>query len=422
MTKVCLAILLAGCGSLEAYTFHGCAIQPGNRNVWVAASDSAAVWHSTDFGAHWQSDSIFTDHQFYDIFFLDSLNGWTCGWIGEVWHTIDGGRSWQFQAYGFSKLSFRIRFVDTTHGWSSGHAGLCGRWDEASQGWDQFYAGVYDSVDLEGLSFQDTLNGWMCGGHIPERLDSFCGQGCVIRTTNGGDNWHDWQQLIRDTVNDYLDIQFFDPDTGILVGGNFRTMQGYVARTTDGGQTWSGQIPSGSLLNGLWFTDYRHGWAVGGAGTILHSTDGGLNWQLQYSGVDTTLYDVKFLDTLMGVASGVGVVLLTSDGGNTWAQSVVGVEEKTKSIDLAGTTALITVSPSVARGLVVLDCRSPSGAAPITIYDVRGRLVRELIGTKRTIWDGCDRQGVSVPSGLYFARLKSEPGFAGVKIVYFTGR
>jgi photosystem II stability/assembly factor-like uncharacterized protein len=242
-----------------------------------------------------------------------------------------------------------------------------------------------------------------------------------MQTSDGGNRGH-WQELIRDTVNDYFDIQFFNSDTGLLVGGNERTMEGYAARTTDGGQTWSGQIPAGSLLNSLWFTDPHHGWAVGCAGTILHTTDGGLNWQLQNSGVDTTLYDVKFLDTLMGVASGVDAVLLTSDGGNTWAPSHVGVEEKPKLIDPAGATSRITVTPSVARGIVVLDCRLPSGAAPISIYDVRGRLVRGLIGTRRTIWDGCDRQGVPVPSGLYFARLKLNPSFGGAKIVYFAGR
>jgi hypothetical protein len=180
--------------------------------------------------------------------------------------------------------------------------------------------------------------------------------------------------LIRDTVNDYLDIRFFDSDTGVLVGGNFRTMAGYVARSTDGGQTWNGQIPPGQLLRGLWFSDPRHGWAVGGAGTILHTSDGGVSWQPQSSGVDTTLYDVKFQDTLVGVACGVDVVLLTTDGGQTWTTSTVGLDEPKPS-----TAFRQPATATIVHGVLWLPgARRPGTGDRCALLDVSGCKVLDL--------------------------------------------
>ena len=49
----------------------------------------------------------------------------------------------------------------------------------------------------------------------------------------------------------------------------------------------------------------------------------------------------------------------------------------------------------------------------LSVYDVRGRLVRTLshgvmaAGPNETVWDGRDAQGRRVASGVYFYRLKA---------------
>jgi photosystem II stability/assembly factor-like uncharacterized protein len=60
--------------------------------------------------------------------------------------------------------------------------------------------------------------------------------------------------------------------------GSFFPVTDYAAilRTTDGGVTWTAQS-SGTInfLFGVSFTDANTGTAVGGFGTILHTTTGG---------------------------------------------------------------------------------------------------------------------------------------------------
>jgi hypothetical protein len=59
-----------------------------------------------------------------------------------------------------------------------------------------------------------------------------------------------------------------------------------------------------------------------------------------------------------------------------------------------------------------------SGDAELAVYDVQGRLVRELeigAGATRRSWDGRDDQGQRVPAGLYFVKLVTAQGIRTAK-------
>ncbi len=62
-------------------------------------------------------------------------------------------------------------------------------------------------------------------------------------------------------------------------------LHGLIQRSIDGGQTWQ-QVdsPVSSDLVQVRFRDERNGWIVGHDALVLHSTDGGRNWQVQLDG------------------------------------------------------------------------------------------------------------------------------------------
>ena len=63
--------------------------------------------------------------------------------------------------------------------------------------------------------------------------------------------------------------------------------------------------------------------AVGDAGTILLTVDGGATWTTVPSGVGETLFSVRMTATGEGYAVGAGGVALTTlDGGITWQRQV----------------------------------------------------------------------------------------------------
>lgn len=71
-------------------------------------------------------------------------------------------------------------------------------------------------------------------------------------------------------------------------------------------------------FNSLFFTDLNTGYAVGSEGTILKTSDGGLNWTDQSTGTDSVLHVIYFPTASTGYAAGDGILLKTTNGGETW--------------------------------------------------------------------------------------------------------
>src|SRR5438094_902395 len=72
-------------------------------------------------------------------------------------------------------------------------------------------------------------------------------------------------------------VVFSDLNTGTIVGSG-----GTILRTADAGETWRKQsvLNFSDNLNGVFFVDSMHGTAVGGS--IIHTTDGGSNWEIAW--------------------------------------------------------------------------------------------------------------------------------------------
>jgi photosystem II stability/assembly factor-like uncharacterized protein len=80
-------------------------------------------------------------------------------------------------------------------------------------------------------------------------------------------------------------------------------------------------------LLGVSFCDDKNGWAVGQYGTILHSTDGGVAWNYQRSGVRSHIIAVHGISPEVAWAVGHGgIVIHTSDTGKTWKVVNMGMQ------------------------------------------------------------------------------------------------
>jgi len=75
--------------------------------------------------------------------------------------------------------------------------------------------------------------------------------------------------------------------------------------------------------------------------------------------------------------------------------------------------ALIAPNPFNPRTTIHFDV-GRSGSVRLGIYDIRGRLVRDLVagtlvaGRHEVVWDGRDRSGRSAAAGVYFVRMTGE--------------
>lgn len=113
--------------------------------------------------------------------------------------------------------------------------------------------------------------------------------------------------------------------------------RGHIVYSDDMGETWiQAPSPTRQMLTAVDFVDAQHGWAVGHDSLILHTSDAGETWEIQYRDpaleesrdeqaggfLERPLMDVWFRDANTGFAVGAyGLFLRTDDAGQTWEES-----------------------------------------------------------------------------------------------------
>jgi hypothetical protein len=76
------------------------------------------------------------------------------------------------------------------------------------------------------------------------------------------------------------------------------------------------------------FLSDTEGWVCGRFGTILHTVDGGENWEDHSYPLNATLFDLMFTSGQRGCVVGdSGTIIFTEDGGETWDLRTPAVEE-----------------------------------------------------------------------------------------------
>ncbi|KAA1160725.1 hypothetical protein EU508_09745 [Pseudoalteromonas fuliginea] len=97
---------------------------------------------------------------------------------------------------------------------------------------------------------------------------------------------------------------------------------GTVIKSTSGDSWQQAElVPTQVLLTAVDFSNENNGWACGHDATIINTTDGGLNWQLQQvkPELDKPCLDILFENDLQGFAVGAyGMFYHTTDGGKHW--------------------------------------------------------------------------------------------------------
>ena len=96
---------------------------------------------------------------------------------------------------------------------------------------------------------------------------------------------------------------------------------GTLARTSDGGRSWSplGVSTSEDVID-VSFADAFVGYAVDAAGTVLRTENGGVSWQILNTGYSATPQAVLALDPRTVLLIGGRGVLRSTDGGDTFSR------------------------------------------------------------------------------------------------------
>jgi len=112
----------------------------------------------------------------------------------------------------------------------------------------------------------------------------------------------------------FYDVKFYG-DRAWIVG-----YYGTILHSPDRLVSW--QVQEGGTHKALFrvdFVDGMTGWISGAQGEILHTKNGGKTWVTQKSGTTEPLLGMEFVDSRSGWIVGArGTILSTQDGGQTW--------------------------------------------------------------------------------------------------------
>lgn len=177
--------------------------------------------------------------------------------------------------------------------------------------------------DLVAVYFTSSDTGWIAGD-----------KGYLARTNNGGQTW---TKIPLGTTEDINEIYFRNDENGHLVAGKKMFV------THDAGRTWQEiQIyKTGDFRNAvpeflsIRFSDKKRGFVIGSLlnrsdqvidSLILRTEDGGETWQRIIVPSKTELFHLDFNGRSHGwIVGDKGVILVTENGGTSWTAQNSGV-------------------------------------------------------------------------------------------------
>lgn len=276
----------------------------------------------------WQKLATLPGAVVHDISFATSQVGYAAAELGQVWKTTNGGSNWTevmnlgFPYYWYGvQASAKDNDVVVSGFNDSNFEGILRVSHDGGQTWSSDiiltttgwgnrirYVNSQDSLEMDQLNLDaanaahyttdggasasdwtavvpDPSGGWF--GNQFSFLPNLHARASGITfctSLNGGAAW-----TCGPSIDPVFDgPTFFKDDTFGWVGGGeiSPNVEGWVHRTADGGNTWSGRtLDIGWPVREILFLTPNIGWAVGGnvytgVGGMYFSTDGGQTWSL----------------------------------------------------------------------------------------------------------------------------------------------
>lgn len=368
-----------------------------------------------------------------------------------IYRTTDAGRSWNVSYFAdfdtidgiWRKFTFLIKSISyptVNKCVAGGDSGIVFKTDDGGQTWHRVYTPIF---------FENTYPAYKQIRHI-QMLDSTYGIAVtytgVFYTSDGGNTWSKIPMPGSETC--FVGRAHISSPTTLYATlfGNECPYNHNFARTHDLGKTWEFYDITGTIegIVRMYFVDSLNGWMVGGIRTgvgdraiakIVATTDGGRSWHLQlYDSLLLDyfeLWDVSFHDKNNGIAVGrAGKVALTPDGGKNWFADHIPVDLSKVMFLFVPTVCYRNVKEPLMHGgdmsiyyrknsaSVVIEDKSETEGTIVTPNPTENKLIVKSIVQKEievynsiglkliNSWTNTEIDISDFPSGVYFIRVE----------------
>lgn len=275
---------------------------------------------TSDAGSNWNNHPQYLMANPVDLFFKDVNTGWLACTLGKICKTTNEGVNWliirEEQGYSPDYDVYDIYFKNNSTGWITVHNGHIFKTTNGGNSWMNTLNPVPGTV--KALIFKDVNTGWL----ISDDKDplTMADVTNLLITTNRGYNW------LNLYTNNIIQNSFYISDNVMFMCGN----EGTILKSTNGGVNFVTNFQGNGRYNSLFFIDDITGYVCGSSGKIIKTTNGGINWQSQESNILRSLNDIEFTDEYTGyIAADSGYILKTTNSGTNWMRNNIPDEHYT---------------------------------------------------------------------------------------------
>lgn len=236
---------------------HGIIV--GNKRREAGAPVPMPAEYTTDGGQTWTAAPVppsllakgpLSGIQLYDVAMVGPSRGWAVGsaiYVNSgpmILHTSDGGANWTEQAPPPEPDRDGKLFPEWTG-------------------------------SIGGVDFADAQNGWAVGWGLYHGY-------VILRTTNGGGTWSMVRRMTEEECPPLVDVRALSGSHAVVFGGTGvgGGSTNVVMTTTNGGGSWTSSSFTPGWMKPCWasFVDSQVGVIAGDDGLLARTIDGGLTW------------------------------------------------------------------------------------------------------------------------------------------------
>lgn len=310
-----------------------------------AAGDRGIIWHTNDGGKSWEMQQTPISCIIKSISFINEHLGIAVGGYrfpltqhskGLIFVTFNGGKNWNTHSINGTPFLHRVKMFDNQRGIIVGESS------------EHCPSGLFTTKDggRTWTPYQsDKTIGWLTADFIDESNGIGIDTQNNVYSTNYTAKINLPKKQIPDIDNikfNYIKFANFDLSTNTISDNNIssKTINGWlvgskstILTTTDKGLNWdvtAGKLPVGNAGINLELNTVEvignDIWTAGSPGTfIYHSNDSGKTWKAAATGVNASIRKITFVDNLNGWAVGdLGTILATTNGGMNWTIQKIG--------------------------------------------------------------------------------------------------
>ncbi|MCZ6775224.1 MAG: YCF48-related protein, partial [Ignavibacteria bacterium] len=373
-----------------------------------------------------QSNGVPPDKDLYAIKALNTLNVWVCGADGVILRTTDGGDLWASAnppsgGVPTTEQLLAVEANTTQQAWVGSASGKIYKTTDGGVSWTL----VFDSPTTSGsiaMVKRVLLGRVFAIGDAPTGSSPLA----VLYSTDFGSTWANVNTgLIGGTVPPGA-ADFSNLNTGWLWSAQHGLQQ-----STDAGISWSSVPVTGlDTARGVAFGSTAEGYLVASQGRVWQTTDAGASWMMTMTPTSVSLNKVVFanLSPYRFALGGLGTIMVSTNTGVTWEMQTSGV---TTGLN-GGSFASATVAWIVGDQGTILKTSSAGVLPPTASWSAQShsvpsdfifRLVRASSGSACTIF-GTNKTGsvllaTTTDAGQMWSYVSTDPGLTGSSVLSY---